>query len=742
MYRRMCWRWCLKKSGASAKRREAQPLSHSGPIDQKHLRLGRIVASPRRAALVIVLCGALACGGRALAACLGDCSGDGTVTVDELVLGVNIALGTQSLSACPAFDDGSGTVKVNQLVTAVNNALEGCASGVTFNVNTVNDAVADFTGDADFTVCRTAPNNHVCSLRAAVMTANRHAGGATITLPAGTYLLQLLPTMTDDDASGDLNITGAVTIVGAGAATTVVDGGGSDRVFRVESGAALIMSGVTTRHGVISGDSGGGIVSHGQITLSDSVITGNHSMNGGGGGLYAGPATLTGVVIDGNSATFGGGGLNCEGPTTLTRVTVAGNSTGSDGGGIYVGGDLTLTDSTVDDNHAAGAGGGLISYATLTVFNSTISNNSTGFDGGGIEANNGAVRLFHTTIAGNLAGHAGLGGYVGGGINIVFTTEPVQLWNTLLADNYVGNVSNDCAGNSLTSEDYNYFQSTDGCMINGISTHNVIGGDPLLASLADNGGATQTRALLAGSPAIDQIPPAVCRDPFGAAPVPDQRGIVRPVGSLCDIGAYEGQQPVFGYQRNLVRNGDAEIAAGSPTGGFVGVPNWSSRGGQLLTVVPYNAPGGFPSVSTDTVPAVHGLNFFAGGNSAVSVGVQDVDLSPLADSIDADNVTFDLSADLGGYLTQGDNAELEADFLDQSTHLLSQVFLGPVTAADRSNLTGLLHRDATGQVPAQTRTVELFLTMTRASAASSQNDGYADNISFVVLPKAASDRIR
>jgi hypothetical protein len=371
--------------------------------------------------------------------------------------------------------------------------------------------------------------------------------------------------------------------------------------------------------------------------------------------------------------------------------------------------------------------------------NSTISNNTAAFDGGGVANNGDAAQFFHTTIAGNLADSAAAGGYVGGGIS---NGGPLQLWNSLLADNYNAGTLSDCySGTPLTSEDYNYFQTANACTINGVTTHNIIGGDPLLASLADNGGATQTRALLAGSPAIDQIPMALCRDQFGAAPVPDQRGVPRPVGPLCDIGAYEGQQPGLGYQHNLVRNGDAEAAAGSPSGASVGVPNWRAAAPQVsMTAVPYGASGGFPSPATDPVPIVHGVNFFAGGKSGIAVSIQDIDLSPLAANIDAGTVSYDSSADLGGFLDEEDNATVEYDFLDHASNLLSQVILGPVTAGDRSGLTALLHRDATGVLPAQTRTVEVFVTLTRVTGP--YNDGYADNVSLVLtsaIPACVGD---
>ena len=138
-------------------------------------------------------------------------------------------------------------------------------------------------------------------------------------------------------------------------------------------------------------------------------------------------------------------------------------------------------------------------------------------------------------------------------------------------------------------------------------------------------------------------------------------------------------------------------------------------------------------VGSDPVPANHGDSFFAGGPSAGAGGTQAIDLSPLATSIDAGNIQYDFSVDLGGYLSQGDQATVEADFLDQSSHLLTQVILGPVSASDRGNLTGFLHRDATALVPANTRQVELFIVMTTANGP--YNDSYVDNVSLVLTPK-------
>ena len=200
--------------------------------------------------------------------------------------------------------------------------------------------------------------------------------------------------------------------------------------------------------------------------------------------------------------------------------------------------------------------------------------------------------------AGVHRGRHGAAGAVGRGV-VGFVVLGVGIHTprvvTAVAENVASSIANDCAGDPLDSRDYNYIQTAD-CSPNGTTTHNVTGGDPLLGPLQGNGGPTFTRALWAGSPAIDQIPPGLCRNQYGAAPVPDQRGVSRPAGPLCDIGAYEGAVPPFAYNRNLVRNGDAESGGASLSGSYVGAPNWAVTSGHF-TVAPYNGDG-FPSVQS------------------------------------------------------------------------------------------------------------------------------------------------
>jgi len=186
------------------------------------------------------------------------------------------------------------------------------------------------------------------------------------------------------------------------------------------------------------------------------------------------------------------------------------------------------------------------------------------------------------------------------------------------------------------------------------------------------------------------------------------------------------QATVFGS--NLIVNGDAETAPGDPGGNVVPVPGFTITG--QLTAVTYDAPGGFP-LASDPGPASRGLNFFAGGPSAAaSSGWQSIDLSSGAGVIDAGGASFDLSAYLGGFSSQGDNARLTVTFLDGASAVLGSATIGPVSPADRAGATGLLWQETTGSVPVNTRsaTIELLLTRTDGS----YNDGYADNLSLVI----------
>ncbi len=362
------------------------------------------------------------------------------------------------------------------------------AHAATFTVNSTADAVDAAPGNG---ACATAGG--VCTLRAAIQEANALAGADTITLPAGTYTLTIAGAGEDASATGDLDITGGLTINGAGAGTTIVDGGALDRVFHVIGAITVQMTAVTVRNGsaigVALGANGGGILSNDSGTL-----------------------TLNSSTISGNTAARYGGGIWNVGILTLNSSSVSGNTAASDGGGIYHGGGiLTLNSSTVSGNSGAGgSGGGIYSQATMTITNSTISGN-TSFSGGIF--NQGALTLNSSTVSGN-------GGY---GIDNRFGSATLK--NTIVANSAGGN----CLG-TMTSGGHN-LSSDATCAFGGAGDLNST--NPLLGPLALNPpGSTETHALLAGSPAIDAGDNAGC-------PATDQRGVPRPQGAKCDIGAYE-----------------------------------------------------------------------------------------------------------------------------------------------------------------------------------------------------------
>jgi hypothetical protein len=357
-----------------------------------------------------------------------------------------------------------------------------------------------------------------------------------------------------------LNITTNLTIIGPGASDLAISGNNAVEVVRVNSGITVGISGITLENGKAA--SGGGIyINGGTLTLTDSAISDNAASNFGGG-IYNqyGTLTLTNTTVSDNWATIYGGGIfNSNGTLTLRNSTVSSNST-SFGGGIFnTNGTLMLTDSTVSDNSAP-YGGGIFNYnhGTLTLSSSTVSGNSAGTDGGGIyNYNYGKATLTNTTVSGDSSGHS-----AGGILN--FADAELTLTNSTVSGNssgYGGGISNNRAtlllkssivsissggncllsGGTATSDGYN-LSDDDSCSgaLNSVTDRN--GASPGLDSegLQDNGGPTKTVALLSTSVAVDAIPMANCTLAEESTTIAaDQRGIKRPEGSACDIGAFE-----------------------------------------------------------------------------------------------------------------------------------------------------------------------------------------------------------
>jgi len=195
-----------------------------------------------------------------------------------------------------------------------------------------------------------------------------------------------------------------------------------------------------------------------------------------------------------------------------------------------------------------------------------------------------------------------------------------------------------------------------------------------------------------------------------------------------DSGSTPAPAPAATMTGNLIVNGGGESAAGSSDAQPVETPGWTSSGSA--TAVAYDVPDYL--AATDPGPNDRGLNFLCGGPMDLTSSLtQTVDLAMYAAAIDAGKVTFTLSGYLGGYTDQGDNAVLTITYKDTAgTSVGSPASIGPVSAADRADATGILSRSTTGAVPAQARTVEVQLLMTRTTNTS--NDGYADNLSLIL----------
>ncbi|MEY9947263.1 hypothetical protein ABH937_004361 [Kitasatospora sp. GAS1066B] len=145
----------------------------------------------------------------------------------------------------------------------------------------------------------------------------------------------------------------------------------------------------------------------------------------------------------------------------------------------------------------------------------------------------------------------------------------------------------------------------------------------------------------------------------------------------------------------------------------------------------YSASGGFPTAAQGpTAPASPGNAFFDGGSTATASMTQTDSVAAQSGQIAAGNLPYTLSAWIGGYAGQGDDAGLVATFLSSSGASLGTATLAPVTAAQRGNQTELLAESATGTVPTGTASVKFTVNFTRQ--AGSGDDGYIDDIAMTL----------
>jgi len=329
-----------------------------------------------------------------------------------------------------------------------------------------------------------------CSLREAIVAANQNPGPDMVFIPPGVYRLALPGPDEDLGATGDLDITGDLTLYGAGPTVAILDGAGLDRVLDVHTPAAVEILHLTIRDGK---GSGGGIRNTGRLTLFNSIVTGNSAPDFGfGGGIYSD---------------------NPGSALTLDHSTVAGNRADGGGGGITAGFELTVKDSTISGNHSAtdfGGGVYLFTEARASFNNVTITANSAARRGGGLYAESAddptSPSLANSIVAGNSAPQDPdcLGVKVSSGYNLIGEGEGCPGFNAAAGD------QTGTAASPL---------------------------DPRLGPLAGSIGVTPTHALLAGSPAINAGSPLPLGSDGGCGFI-DQRAVAR-LNSRCDIGSFE-----------------------------------------------------------------------------------------------------------------------------------------------------------------------------------------------------------
>ncbi|MEO0536000.1 MAG: filamentous hemagglutinin N-terminal domain-containing protein [Cyanobacteria bacterium P01_A01_bin.123] len=500
-------------------------------------------------------------------------TGEGTtVNVNTTTAGI-VQNGVDVAAADATVNLGEGIYQEGQPVT-INRALtlNGAGAGSTILDSQGNHRVLEIangvTGNVNINQL-TISNGSTTGNGGGIL---NNAAGATLSLSNAT-----VSGNSAGDRGGGIYTLGAVTLSNATVSGNSSTGNGGGIYAR--NGAIAMTN--STVSGNSSNQYGGGIYTRSVITVTNSTVSGNSSRRNGGG-LYSrsGAITVTNSTVSGNSSNRHGGGIWSRNRSitltdstvsgnsarvsvggaysshiTVTNSTVSGNSAGDLGGGLYATGSLTITNSTVSGNSATNKGGGAYHRNHATITNSTISGNSSNRGGGMYARGGGDVTVINSTVSGNSANDRGGGIFMrnrnggdlilsnatvgfntanvdGGGI-FVNTTRNNIINNSIVANNNAGRSGPDISANLNSSTITNSLIQdttgiTAGAPTNGVDG-NIIGQDPLLAPLVNNGGPTQTHALLAGSPAING-------SGVGATPN-DQRGVA--AIDTRDIGAFE-----------------------------------------------------------------------------------------------------------------------------------------------------------------------------------------------------------
>ncbi|HUF54112.1 MAG TPA: choice-of-anchor Q domain-containing protein [Dehalococcoidia bacterium] len=350
-------------------------------------------------------------------------------------------------------------------------------------------------------------------------------------------------TLNNTDVNGNTaaNYGGGIFAEAPGTVTITNGSSLSSNLASVNGGGILSESVLVVQNSSVNGNTaanyGGGINAGGPVTITNSTIIGNTAVTGGGGGIQAQISSLTiaNSTLTGNSAGTDGGAIRnvSLNATTISGSTLSGNNAGAQGGAIYSdepGSTVSIVSSTLSGNTANSGGAIRANFSGLSLGNSTVTGNTAVFGGGIYNGEESSTGLINVTITDNTATTSG-----GGVYSPADAPGDVVMRNTIIADQQAGA---DCSGSTFISMGHN-LDSDNTCNLNQGS--DIPTGNANLGPLANNGGATQTHALLLSSDAIDAGNDAVCAaDPIFNV---DQRGAPRPQGPQCDIGAFEAAAP-------------------------------------------------------------------------------------------------------------------------------------------------------------------------------------------------------
>ena len=411
-------------------------------------------------------------------------------------------------------------------------------------------------------------------------------------------------------SSGDLKLlvsapaNANVSIIGAGAATTIVDAGLASRVIRVNSGRSARLSGLTLRNGktvTAAYGEGGGLSNWGTTTVDQCVFDSNSAL-----GVTANPAGFGGAIFNNgklyvslttftaNSSTGKGGAVYNSGTALISDSSLNGNSAAGDGAGIFndFGGLTDVKRSTLYSNIASVNGGAIANAGTLYVGNGTITTNIAHGQGGGV-SNTSTSNIYNSTIVFNKAETSSgiFGGAGGGAVN----TATFNIRNTVIAYNTrTGGDTDECKGAAglYGNNDFGNIDSLN-CVLtqNGPGNYTVLASPADFGPLTNNGGPTKTYAIATLSAMVDGADPTLgCVDQYANPLITDQRGKPRIYGERCDIGAFEYTNILFadgfdhGTVKGLVINEVDYDQPGTDNTEFIEIYNSSAQAIDLAGV--------------------------------------------------------------------------------------------------------------------------------------------------------------